>query len=325
MKNMESFMAVNENTDGIIGKFFYYSTSKILIRKDEFINVGMSFGLPKYKPAKESKSGAYRNATTAIKDRVTVKDATGTHVYRIYCRDNKKETENAERICRELVKETLESRTNEYKKLANIIFDKQTETVYFENEVFDPDVDVTAYCEKARELFELYCDCYTSDQVDAVITDMLDRMQANEISIHGKLFFIPNPNLPLLNVLEDYIEAISQHNLSDGLVMSNSMFVVDDEKQRKKMTEEFYANYKRDIEFYQNRIQNLIENGCDSKTIIDRWLKKVSDLQKKKALYEDVLKQQLDALNSDYAVLQMQSQELLVRSNGGHAQMQFAA
>ena len=69
---MESFMAVNENTEGIIGKFFYYSTSKILIRKDEFINVGMSFGLPKFKPAKESKSGAYRNATTAIKDRVTV-------------------------------------------------------------------------------------------------------------------------------------------------------------------------------------------------------------------------------------------------------------
>ena len=68
------------------------------------------------------------------------------------------------------------------------------------------------------------------------------------------------------------------------------MFVVDDEKQRKKMTEEFYANYKRDNEFYQKRIQNLIENGCDSKTVIDRWLKKVSDLQKKKALYEDVLK-----------------------------------
>ena len=63
------------------------------------------------------------------------------------------------------------------------------------------------------------------------------------------------------------------------------MFVVDDEKQRMKMTVEFYANYKRDIEFYQKRIQNFIENGCDSKTVIDRWLKKVSDLQKKKALY----------------------------------------
>lgn len=39
------------------------------------------------------------------------------------------------------------------------------------------------------------------------------------------------------------------------------MFVVDDKKQRKKMTEEFYANYKRDIEFYRKRIQNFIEKA----------------------------------------------------------------
>ena len=80
--------------------------------------------------------------------------------------------------------------------------------------------------------------------------------------------------------------------------------------QKKKMTEKFYSNYKRDIEFYQKRIISFIENGCDSKAVIERWLKKVSDLQKKKALYEDVLKQQLDALNTHYPVLQMQSKKL---------------
>lgn len=53
--------------------------------------------------------------------------------------------------------------------------------------------------------------------------------------------------------------------LNDGLVMSSSMFVVDDERQCQKMTD------------------------------------------------EDVLKRQLDALNSDYAMLQMQSEELRVR------------
>ena len=86
----------------------------------------------------------------------------------------------------------------------------------------------------------------------------------------------------VLTTLEDYIEAISAHNLNDGLVMSNSMFVVDDEKQRKKMTEEFYANYKRDNEFYQKRIQNLIENGCDSKTVIDRGLKRSATCRRKR-------------------------------------------
>ena len=90
MSKMENFIAVQDKTEGIIGKFLYYSTSNILIKRDKFIEIGQSFGLPKFKPAKESKSGAYRNATTAIKDRIQVKDGGGTQVYRVYCRDNKK-------------------------------------------------------------------------------------------------------------------------------------------------------------------------------------------------------------------------------------------
>lgn len=322
MSTMENFIAVQEKADGIIGKFLYYSTSNILVKRDKFIEIGLSFGLPKYKPVKESKSGAYRNATTAIKDRIQVKDGSGTQVYRIYCRDNKKE--DATHIYRELVKETLGSRTNDYKKLANIIFDKETETMYCENEVYDPDVDVQEYCRRAMELYDRLCTCYTTDHVESVIQDQLDRMQANKISIRGNLYFIPNPYLPLLNILEDYIDAIGKHNLNDGLVMSNSMFVVDDERQRQKMTEEFYANYKRDIEFYQQRIQHFIDNGCDSKAVINRWIQKIQGLQQKKKIYEDVLKRQLDALNNDYAMLQMQSEELRVRNIQGQMQLNAA-
>ena len=69
-------MAVNQETEGIIGKFFYYSTSSILIPKLKFIEIGRAYGLPKFKPAKESKASAYRCATTAVKDRVTVKSTT---------------------------------------------------------------------------------------------------------------------------------------------------------------------------------------------------------------------------------------------------------
>ena len=322
MNTMENLMAVNDNTEGIIGKFFYYSTSRILIDKEKFKEIGLAFGLPKYKPAKESKAGAYRNATTAVKDRVIVKDATGQHIYRIYFRDNKKEDED--HIYRELVKETLGARTNEYTKLANVIFDKKTETVYTENEATDYDVDVAAYCRKAERLFSIFCSCYSTEQVESVILDQLERMQANKISIHGNLYFIPNQYLPFLNVLEDYIEAIGKHNQNDGVVMSNSMFVVDDERQRQKMTEEFYINYRRDIEFYQKRIQNFIDNGCDSKAVIERWIKKVEALNQKKKTYEEVLQKRLDDLNNESRMLEMQAKELMVRNRPSDLQMPIA-
>ena len=324
MKNMESLMAVNQETEGIIGKFFYYSTSSILIPKLKFIEIGRAYGLPKFKPAKESKASAYRCATTAVKDRVTVKEHDGTSmVYRIYCRDNKKE--NAKFITRELVKETLNSKTNEYKKLANICFDKENEILYVENETFDADVDVRGYCQQAQDFYDRYCNCYTADQVDSVIDDMLSRMQANNISVKGNLFFIPKQYLSLLNLLEDYIESLSKENLNPNLVHSNSMFVVDDERQRQKMTDEFYANYKRDIEFYQERIQHFIDSGCESQAVIQRWMQKIDSLETKKRTYEEILQRQLNDLNSDYAMLQMQGQELAVRNVKGQAQIKLAA
>lgn len=324
MKSMDSLMAVHQDSEGIIGKFFYYSTSSILIPKVKFIEIGQAFGLPKFKPAKESKAGAYRNATTALRERVIVKDADGrAHVYRIYCRDNKKD--DARLIVRELVKETPNAKTNEYKKLANICFDRENEVLFVENEIVDADVDVRKYCSLAQELYDRYCYCYTADQVDSVIDDMLQRMQANDISIKGNLFFIPKQYLSLLNLLEDYIEAISKENLNNSMVHSNSMFVVDDERQRQKMTNEFYANYKKDIEFYQDRIQHFIDSGCDSQAVIQRWLQKINALQMKKRTYEEILQRQLDDLNSDYAMLQMQGQELAVRNVKGQTQLILAA
>ena len=103
------------------------------------------------------------------------------------------------------------------------------------------------------------------------------------------------------------------------------MFVVDDERQRQKMTDEFYANYKRDIEFYQERIQHFIDSGCESQAVIQRWMQKIDSLETKKRTYEQILQRQLDDLNSDYAMLQMQSQELAVRNVKGQAQIKLAA
>lgn len=39
MSKMENFIAVQENTAGIIGKFLYYSTSNILINRAKFIEI----------------------------------------------------------------------------------------------------------------------------------------------------------------------------------------------------------------------------------------------------------------------------------------------
>ena len=60
----------------------------------------------------------------------------------------------------------------------------------------------------------------------------------------------------------------------------------------------------------------------------ESWLKfvqKINALQMKKKTYEEILQRQLDDLNSDYAMLQMQGQELAVRNVKGQTQIKLAA
>jgi len=321
--NLNDYMAVPQETEGILGKILYYSVSNILIDRDEFRRIGNDFGLMKIKPARESASDAFSKATTALYERVTVKNGKTPTVYRIYCRNNKRTEKDT--VSRELVKEEQGESTNSYTKLMNIEFDKASENIGFNNKTYDYDVDVEKYCGETLRLYDLYKTCYNSNHVETVLEDLLHGMQANKISIRGRIFFVPKQNLGYVSLFEDYIKAIANQNNNTGGIICNSMFVVDDEKQRLKMKEEFYANYKRDIEDYQERIQNFINNGGTSKAVIERWIKRINDLKAKKSAYEEVLKQQLNALEDDFDILNVQAQELAIRSGTFHQGMLEAA
>ena len=83
------------------------------------------------------------------------------------------------------------------------------------------------------------------------------------------------------------------------------------------MAKEFYTGFKSDIEFYQQKILNFIQNGCTSKAVINRWLNKIDDLAQKKSFYENILRQELTAMDEDFAVLKMQADELGIRATSG--------
>ena len=309
---MEDLMVVNGQTGGILGKIVYYTVSNILIDKQTMIDLGNSLGLPKVRPAKESKVSAYRCATTDIKGTIESKSALHGTV-KVYCRNNEKES--ADIVSRELVKESLGAKSNQYGKLANILFDKSTDTMYYDNVVYDDDVDAVAYCEKALELYNIYKDCYSTSHVDSVLQAMLEDMQATKLSIKGNLYFVPKVHLDKLEVFEEYVEALAQNNRGSDLILANSMYVVDDAKQRQKMADEFKVQYAKDIAFYKERIQHFLDGDNRSTALCERWVRKIDALKQKKETYESVLKKDLANLEQDFALLQLQARELQIRAN----------
>ncbi|MBQ6207245.1 MAG: hypothetical protein IJK52_09205, partial [Oscillospiraceae bacterium] len=87
-----------------------------------------------------------------------------TKICEVYCRDNER---TPGMYSRELVKETLNERTNHYRKLANLHYDREDKSFGYADLSFDADVDALKYCQQAQELFELYQRCANRRQIEA--------------------------------------------------------------------------------------------------------------------------------------------------------------
>ena len=117
-----------------------------------------------------------------------------------------------------------------------------------------------------------------------------------------------------VDAFEDFITLLSGLNKKGTPLMVNSFYIIDDEKQRGKMTEEFYAAVKKEITAYQEKVDYLIKSGSRSPAVMDRWVLKIQGLEEKKKHYEQVLRRELDGLDDEFTTLKFMAQELQVRA-----------
>ena len=140
MTNITNFQdilgAANGDKTSVLGKFLYFSLANILVEKEALAQLCEDLNIPYSSSKRISVSDAFRSATGDIKDRITVKNPGAHHIYAVYCRDNA-HTEDV--YSRELVKETLNQRTNQYEKLANIFYDRRDNRFGYDNIGFDAD------------------------------------------------------------------------------------------------------------------------------------------------------------------------------------------
>ena len=311
--DMRDFLAAAEgDTAHVLGKFLYFSLANLLVDKEELSELCDSMGIPYAVGNRLSVSDAFRSATGDIRERVPVTEDGETNIYLAYCRDNKR---TAEILSRELVKETMNRQTNQYEKLANISYDKADGVFRCDNMVMDDAVDVRECCRRAEELFELYQRCANRKQIETICTNFLRGIEATKLSITGHMYFVPRTYMDRVDIFEDFITLLSGLNKKETPLVVNSFYIIDDAKQRDKMTEEFYLAVKKEITTYQEKCDYLIKSGSQSPAVMDRWVLKVQALEQKKRHYESVLQRELDGLDDEFSVLKFLSQELQVRAN----------
>lgn len=311
--DMKDFVGTSQgDKEHMLGKFLYFSLSNLLVEKEALSQLCEEMDIPYTGGKRLSVADAFRSATGDIRERYPVTTGKETHIYLAYCRDNK---HTADILSRELVKETLNQRTNQYEKLANISFDKRDHAFRCDNLMMDDVVDVRECCRRAEELFELYQRCANRKQIETICTNFLRSLDATKLSIAGHMYFVPKTYMDRVDIFEDFITLLGGLNRNNTPLMVNSFYIIDDEKQRGKMTEEFYAAVKKEIATYQERCDYLIQSGSQSPAVMDRWVLKVRGLEEKKRHYEQVLQRELDGLDDEFNTLKFLAQELQVRAN----------
>ena len=295
----------------MLGKFLYFSLANLLVEKEALSKLCDDLGIPYSGSKRLSVADAFRSATGDIRERVAVASQGESNIYLAYCRDNKRESGI---LSRELIKETLNRQTNQYEKLANISYDKADNAFRCENLVPDSAIDVRACCRRAEELFELYQICANRKHVETICSSYLRSLEATKLSITGHMYFVPRTYMDGVDAFEDFITLLGKLNKNGAPMMVNSFYIIDDEKQRGKMTEEFYAAVKKEIATYQERVDYLIKSGSQSPAVMDRWVLKIQGLEEKKKHYEQVLRRELDGLDDEFSTLKFLAQELQVRA-----------
>lgn len=321
----ENFAAVSHDGGEVLGKVLYYSLSSVLIDREELKKLCDAVGFPASGNNRIAMGDAFRSATGDIYERKVVKTDAGPQIFKVYCRDNK--APNGTVISRELVKETVHEDTNEYRKLANITLSKDSKVFSYDNLASDPHIDPLPFCLEAQNLFELYQHCVGRRQIETLLENYVASMQAVKIG-RGHFFFIPRDFIPRLQVFEDFIELLEKHNQlqrpgRDPLEV-NSIYVVDDAKQRQKMAAAFYRSVRKEIAEYEERVTHLIQTGSQSPKIMERWIMRIQGLEGKKRNYEDILKRELTDLDDEFTSLRYLSDELRIRSAGLRGQKRAA-
>ena len=286
----------------------YYSLPKLIIKAEKIKDICEQIGFPVRVNENISFTDAFRSATGEIYERIEDGCGDNVQIRRIYCRDNKRV--DAEIISRELVEETLCESTNSYRKLANITFNKTKGKMDLSDVDYSSDRDINGYFEQAERLFRLYQNCIGNRSIETMAEKYIGGMNAISISARGHHYFVPREYMHKIPLLEEFMELIAQENLVRysnyriaKYISINSMYVVDDARQRGKMALEFYRDMNREIEEYQRRIAKLIQNGNSSQKILERWELKIQSLEDKKRGYERILKQDLTGVDKGFTML----------------------
>ena len=114
------------------------------------------------------------------------------------------------------------------------------------------------------------------------------------MSVTGHMYFVPHTFMERVDIFEDFITLLSGLNKKQTPLLVNSFYIIDDAKQRDKMTEEFYLAVKKEIAAYQEKCDYLIKSSSQSPAVWNAGYSRCRRWRKETPLMRGCWQRELD-------------------------------
>lgn len=295
-----------------IGRIVYFSLTNLLVKKEDLDRLCGKYGIVSRSGRRIALSDAFRSATSSIGERVEVVLEEKVCSGRVFFRENHRTKSG---ISKELILELRAGDGNRYVRLARVSLNTKTQVLCVDELAEDAPVDAALFCRMAQERFERFKHCAGRKPIETICTNFLYENKATKLGVNAHIYFVPQTSCDAAVRFVRFVRALGRHNEYGTPLVVNSFPLLREEEQCEQMAEEFCAALEKELEEHRDRVQYLISTDCPSPSVMERWVRKINELELKRMDYEKVLGRTLSQVDCEFEELKEFSNRLCQRAS----------
>jgi hypothetical protein len=287
------------NPADLLGYLEFHSIGELKIHKDQLGDIFDANGLDnKFLPREIKAHDAYRRATATATGSIDITTPNGAKKARLLVREVKADDNM---VIRHLVREIVDSKNEilAYDTVGKFIFQRKSGTM---NISWSPDyLDEYPYdilITDVQTLFVDWTQYHTRDTVNNIVRRIITDMNNVSILPNGKATFIPRHKWTTLEGLKGMIEDLKSFHTGNSESMVEIIPVIDTIDQRDMVQKRVEAQLSGEANTLLADFAELLTADKTSVKTVQRYAKRVIDLQDRLDEYENLIEKKMEVLSN---------------------------
>ncbi|ABS83607.1 hypothetical protein 0305phi8-36p046 [Bacillus phage 0305phi8-36] len=303
---MANVAAVRSNADlqtsELLGFLEFHTISDLRIHKDDLGQIFARNSLdPKFMPQEIKAHDAYRRATAKATSTVTIDFGGKPSEARLMVREVKSD---GNMVIRHLVRELVDKKNEQlgYATVGKFILQKKTGTMDISwDSSFLTEYPYDVLLSDTQALYNEWMQFHTKDTVNNLVRRVVNDMNHVSIMPNGRATFIPRNQRNTLENLRGVIDDLEDYHTGTSKSIMEVIPMIDTSDQRDMVQRQVESQMSEEANQLLADFADLLGKGTASVKTVQRYAKRVVDLQDRASEYEDILDKKLVVLSNQLA------------------------